>query len=105
MRHRLSRGSPGDRQALDAVDELRQQQRRFFGGDDVWYLVAQFIEEHPDLATGQICAEAEMRTATTESPMRIRGARHVELPGVAERRLVTVGRVVEQRDLVAGRHL
>src|ERR1700748_844276 len=58
---RLSpRGSPGHRQGLDAMKELREQSRRFAGHRDVGDFAAQFVEDAPDLATSQVGAQAEM---------------------------------------------
>src|SRR6516225_8197754 len=96
MRHRIpgpgapsdrgltARGSPGDRQPLDAVDELRQQSCGFLDRDDVGYLAPQFVEDDPDLTTGQVGAQAEMGTSAAEAKMRIRVAGHVESPRIGE---------------------
>src|SRR6201993_5596902 len=79
-----ARGSPGDRQPLDAVDELRQQPRGFLDRDDVGYLAAQFVEHDPDLTTSQVGAQAEMGTPAAEAEMRIGVARHVKSPRGSE---------------------
>src|SRR5437763_15130543 len=82
--YRSPRGRPGDRQPLDAVDELRQQPGRFVDRDDVGYLAAQFVEDDPDLAAGQVGAQAEMGAAAAEAQVRMGIARHVEHPRVGE---------------------
>src|ERR1700758_5150493 len=79
-----ARGSPGDRQPLDAVDELRQQPRGFLDRDDVGDLAAQFVEGDPDLATSQVGAQAEMGTAPAEAEMRVGVTCHVKSPRIGE---------------------
>src|SRR6202030_1098765 len=100
-----ARRRPGDWERLDPVDERRQQPRGLFGRDDIGYLAVQFLEHHPDLATSQVGAQAEVRTTATEADMRIGVAGYVEHPWVRKLRLVAIGRAVPQRGLVAGGHL
>src|ERR1700709_2337282 len=61
------RGSPSDRQALDAVNELRQQSRWFAGHGDVGDFTSQFIEDDPDLTTSQVGPQTEMRASAAEA--------------------------------------
>src|SRR5271166_1307078 len=76
--------SPGDRQPLDAMDELRQQPGGFLDRDDVGYFAAQLVEDDPDLTAGQVGAQAEMGTPAAEAEMRIGVSGHVESPRIGE---------------------
>lgn len=53
------------------MDELRQQPRGLVRRDDVGDLAAQFVEDHPDFATSQVGAQAEMRAPAAEAEMGI----------------------------------
>ena len=61
----------------------------------------QLLEHHPDLAAGEVGAEAEVRAAGAEADVLVRRARDVEAERVGERALVAVGRVVADHDLLA----
>ena len=61
----------------------------------------QLLEHHPDLAAGEVGAEAEVRTAGAEPDVLVRRAGDVEAERVGELALVAVGRVVEHHDLLA----
>ena len=84
------------------MNEGRQQHRGLLGHGDVGNPAVQFLENQRDFATGEVGAEAEMDSAATEPDVVVRGARHIELPGVGELVLIAVGRGVPHGYLVAG---
>src|ERR1700722_19947632 len=100
-------GSPGRAsvelagQVLDAIDEARQQPVGFARGAYLRNSRQQFLKHDPDLAAGEMGAQAEVRAGSTEAYVRVRRSRDVESLWVGEHRLVPVGRPVEQHDLVA----
>ena len=80
----LTRGSPRNRQALDAVNELRQQSRWFAGHGDVRDFAAQFVEDDSDLTTSQVGPQTEMRASAAEAQMRVGVARDIKSPRIVE---------------------
>ena len=64
----------------------------------------ELLEHDPDLHTGQVGAEAEVRAAAAEADVFVGGAQDVEAERVVEHVFVAVGRDVPDADLVARRH-
>src|ERR1700742_899579 len=83
-RRESGRRGPPDRQRFDAVDEWRQQSSGLAGRDDIGYFAVQFFEHDPDLAAGQIGAQAEVRAAPAEADVRVGITGYVEHPRVGE---------------------
>ena len=78
---------------------------RIAGGPVIWRSgkrVQQLVEHHGDLAAGQVGAEAEVRAAGAEAHVVVEvRTGDVEAIRVGEDRLVAVGRVVPEHDLLA----
>src|SRR6478609_10146939 len=88
------------RNALDAVHEVAQQ---ILGLPelDSSKPSKQLAEQVSQLDLGDLAAKAEMRSAAAETHVRVRRPGQVEPVRLVEDRFVTVGRAVEQPDLVA----
>src|SRR5439155_8619732 len=98
----LGARAEGALHALDAVDEGAAQQLGLVRLD-VGNLSQELAEDRAQLRARERGAQAVVRAPPAEAEMAIGVARHVEAPGVRERLLVPVGRVVEEHDLLAWR--
>ena len=81
-------------------DELPRCGDRALGDLDVAEAPEQLLEHDPHLGPGQVGAQAVVR-ADAERDVGVRAAVDEHLVGAVEHRLVPVGRLVEQEDLVA----
>src|SRR5262245_59186010 len=88
------------RHPLDAVDEVRLEVLGLPRDLELGYAPQQLLEHHPDLAAGEVRAEAEVRSAAAEPDVLVRVAAHVERVRVGEDRRVAVGRAVPEDDLL-----
>src|SRR5215510_4718497 len=78
-------------QVLDAIDEARQQAVGLAYRSYVRHPEQQFAQHNPDLAPGQVGAEAEMRASAAKSYVRVGGAGDVKPQRVVEDGLIPVG--------------
>ena len=70
------------------------QYRRLIDGDDVGYLAAKLLEQHPYFPAGEIGPETEVCSAGPEPDVRVGIPGYVEKPRIIEFGLVTVAGVV-----------
>src|ERR1700740_1608450 len=86
---------------LDPVDETALQVRGLAELDSP-QPGQQLTEEVAQLRSGQLVAQAEMRSTATETEMRVGRSCHIERVRRVERAVVAVRRTIEQPELVPG---
>src|SRR5690606_23631378 len=90
----------GDREFLDAVDEVGAEAAGRAGLAEAGVAAGELFEEDAEFQFGEVVAEAEVGAAAAEADLRVGVAADVEDLGVLEDGGVAVGGAVEDDDLV-----
>src|SRR5439155_20289192 len=96
-----SAGRERARHALDAVDEVRAQQLRPAGDLEIGQPAQQLAKHDRRLAPREVRTQTVMSARAAEADVLVRLAQDVEAVRIREHRLVAVGRVVPEHDLLA----
>src|SRR6056297_3671012 len=99
------RSVPGTLHSLDAVDERALEVVGLAGDAQRREPLADLVEHHRHLASGEVGAEAEVRASSAETDLcGVDRAGHVEPVGVGVDALVAISRVVEHHQFLALLH-